>query len=125
MVSVNNFTSDFSIFWKAYPRKVAKGAAEKIWARLKHTPDLLPRMLSAIEKQKKTDQWRNPQYIPHPATWLNRKQWLDGEDESLEANVTVTQERFIEKRRELENLRERLWSQRHLSPQSTDLPTNT
>jgi hypothetical protein len=36
-------------------------------------------MLSAIAKQKNTDQWKkdNGQYIPAPATWLNQGRWQD------------------------------------------------
>jgi hypothetical protein len=38
-------------------------------------------MIDAIERAKTTEQWRSPQYIPHPATWLNRKGWEDEEAE--------------------------------------------
>ena len=36
-------------------------------------------MLSAIEAQKKSEQWTrdNGQFIPYPSTWLNRGQWDD------------------------------------------------
>ena len=36
-------------------------------------------MLEAIDRQKQTTAWRknNGQRIPHPATWLNNRQWED------------------------------------------------
>lgn len=73
---IPDFTEDFESFWKAYPKKVGKGAAEKAWQ--KHKPPL-DVVLEAIEKQKDSDQWSkdNGQFIPHPTTWLNGKRWED------------------------------------------------
>lgn len=69
----------FDAFWNAYPKKVGKGAAEKIFKKLKPSGDLLQKMLDAIEVQKQSDQWKrdNGQYIPNPATWLNQTRWED------------------------------------------------
>lgn len=67
----------FDIFWKAYPRKVSPAAAKKSFAKLKVDDRLLEKMLKAIEQQKKTDQWKDPKYIPHPSTWLNNERWED------------------------------------------------
>lgn len=69
----------FNEFWTAYPRKVSKPAARKAFDKVKPDDELLKTMLTAIEKQKLSDQWTkdNGQYIPHPATWLNNQRWLD------------------------------------------------
>ena len=69
----------FDAFWKAYPKKVGKGAAEKSFKKIKPSGDLLQKMLDAIEVQKQSDQWKrdNGQYIPNPATWLNQTRWED------------------------------------------------
>ena len=74
------YSAEFESFWKDYPKKVGKGAAEKSW--LKNNPPL-DVVLSAIEIQKNTEQWskENGQYIPHPATWLNGKRWEDEVEE--------------------------------------------
>ncbi len=71
--------SDFDLFWKSYPRKVGKGNARKIWARLKPDAELLQQILSKVEACKSTPQWQsdNGQYIPYPATWLNQCRWED------------------------------------------------
>lgn len=69
----------FEVFWTAYPRKVGKGAARKRFdTAIKKTT--LEVMLSAIEAQKKSDQWTKDggQFIPHPSTWLNQERWSDG-----------------------------------------------
>ena len=34
-------------------------------------------MIEAVEEQKKSKQWSDPQYIPHPYTWLNQGRWED------------------------------------------------
>jgi len=72
-------SNGFDEFWKNYPRKIGKQAAFKAWKRLKFPQSLLPIILSAIEKQKTSTQWKrdNGQFIPHPTTWLNQGRWDD------------------------------------------------
>lgn len=69
----------FDEFWTAYPRKVSKPAARKAFDKVKPDDELLKTMLTAIAKQKLSDQWTKDggQFIPHPATWLNNQRWLD------------------------------------------------
>lgn len=67
----------FDAFWSAYPRKTNKGFAKQIFQKLSVDQALLDKMIAAIGQQKKTDQWKNPQYIPHPSTWLNGERWED------------------------------------------------
>lgn len=69
----------FERFWTAYPRKVSKPAARKAFDKIKPDDDLLQVMLTAIEKQRHSDQWTKDggQFIPHPATWLNNQRWND------------------------------------------------
>ena len=68
----------FAEFWKAFPKKVAKGAAEKAWKKLK--PDLLT-VQQSIERDRASEQWQKDggKFIPYPATWLNQRRWEDGE----------------------------------------------
>ena len=67
---------DFDLFWEAYPRKEGKQKAETAFAKVTEPVQVL---LDAIEAQKKSAQWTKDggQFIPHPATWLNGKRWLD------------------------------------------------
>ena len=66
----------FDEFWKAYPKKVNKKEAQDKYNKIEIP---LPVLLSAIEKQKRSDQWLKDggQYIPYPSTWLNQERWND------------------------------------------------
>lgn len=75
-------TSEYFIkFWKEYPRKDSRLSAEKAFAKIKATDEILTQMLKKIETQKQSKQWSDKQFIPYPATWLNQKRWEDEEDE--------------------------------------------
>jgi hypothetical protein len=67
----------FDDFWKAYPKKQNKKEAQSAWNKAK-LPSL-EIIISAIEKQKTSDQWleQNGKFIPHPSTWINRERWND------------------------------------------------
>lgn len=68
----------FEAFWKTYPNKKAKENARKAFAKLKPGNDTLCMLQQAVEFQKRTI-WKDkdPQYIPHAATWINGKRWED------------------------------------------------
>lgn len=68
----------FDEFWKAYPKKVGRGDAEKAWSK-KECTKLIPQILVSIRDLKISEDWTKEggQYIPHPATWLNREGWHD------------------------------------------------
>ena len=68
----------FDHFWKAYPKKLAKGAARKTWDRQKLNPKV-EEIVAAVEAQKKTSNWtrESGRFIPNPATWLNDHRWED------------------------------------------------
>jgi hypothetical protein len=74
----------FDEFWKAYPKKVGKEAARKVWMKVKPDKALFIKMLEAVETAKKSKQWQkdNGQYIPNPSTWLNQGRWDDELDTS-------------------------------------------
>ena len=71
--------ANFDIFWAACPRKVGKGAAERAWKKLKPDETLAMQIVKAMSEQRSCEQWTRDggKFIPHPATWLNRKGWLD------------------------------------------------
>lgn len=70
----------FTEFWQHYPRKTAKGAAERAWpkalAEVGGDPDEIIWALKA--RLHLFDRRESGRFIPHPATWLNGKCWLDG-----------------------------------------------
>lgn len=67
----------FAKFWKAYPKKVGRETAKRAFIKLKPKDTDLDKWIGAINQQKQSRQWRDPQYIPYPATWLNQKRWED------------------------------------------------
>lgn len=67
----------FDRFYQAYPRKRSRGVAEKAFSKLNPDDDLLETMLSALERQKRSPLFADPQFIPYPGVWLNSKRWLD------------------------------------------------
>jgi hypothetical protein len=75
----------FPVFWEHYPLKVKKPKALTVFQKLKPDRALLNCMLEAIERQKQSRAWRkdNGQFIPHPATWLNNRQWEDSVQPNL------------------------------------------
>jgi hypothetical protein len=68
----------FLAFWQAYPRKVGKDAAAKAFANAMGRiteDDPLAVILAGIERA--LPGWTDPQFIPHPSTWLNAGCWDD------------------------------------------------
>jgi hypothetical protein len=68
--------TEFTEFWSAYPRKVGKGAAERVWQ--KERPPLAA-VLTALAWQRYDPEWLKDrgQFIPHPATYLKAHRWED------------------------------------------------
>jgi hypothetical protein len=69
----------FDVFWSAYPRKVSKGDARKVWKQIQPSSELLTKMLSALGRAKTCSGWIKDggQYIPYPASWLRAEGWED------------------------------------------------
>ena len=78
---ITKYNSDilFEIFYKEYPKKVGKENARKAFKKLDFNETLLNTMILAIKAQRGSEQWikNDGEFIPHPATWLNGKRWLD------------------------------------------------
>ena len=74
----------FDRFWAAYPKKKAKADALRAWKGIGPDEALLGRMLAAIERQARSEQWVKDDgaFIPFPATWLRGSRWEDEPDRS-------------------------------------------
>lgn len=66
--------SDFEQFWQAYPRRVARLAAEKAFMKARKRATL-QELLDGIARYKAG----KPDYADYcyPATWLNAGRWMD------------------------------------------------
>lgn len=67
----------FEAFWRSYPRKVARPRAYKAFVSAL-------RRVSPAEMGAGLKRWKaywaerdEPQFIPHPTTWLNQDRWND------------------------------------------------
>lgn len=67
----------FEQFWSAYPRKVAKGYARKIFARLNAEDQFAAIQAIPIHVRYWKLSGRSWDYLPHAATWLNGECWAD------------------------------------------------
>ncbi|MGB4899084.1 MAG: helix-turn-helix domain-containing protein, partial [Ignavibacteria bacterium] len=76
----------FAEFWKTYPKKVGKDAAEKAWNRKVKTPETIRAILEAVKTQAQSDAWKKEggQFVPNPATWLNAGRWKDEDQQGAQ-----------------------------------------
>lgn len=66
----------FSAFWTRWPRKVAKLEAQKAWDQVV-TPEDEEAIHAALDWQVPILERRDPERIPHAATWLRGRRWDD------------------------------------------------
>jgi|TARA_B100000315_G_scaffold225579_1_gene231947 hypothetical protein len=81
-------SKSFEQFWKKYPRKVGKVKSLEAWNKINPDGVLIKTIMVSVEKHRKSKGWQDPQYIPHPSTWLNQQRW---DDEILEKKEVVDQ----------------------------------
>ena len=65
----------FENFWTSYPRKTGKGGARKAFLKAikTHEPEKIIQGAKQFASTNKSD----PEFTPHPATWLNQERWAD------------------------------------------------
>jgi hypothetical protein len=67
---------EFDQFWISYPRKVGKEAARKAFTKAM-TKTSTAKIMSGVEDLRLRVAGKDPQFTPHPATWLNDGRWDD------------------------------------------------
>jgi hypothetical protein len=80
-----DWTESFEVdFWPAYKRPVGKGAALFSWLRIgaavtsqPEETELFNRIMDGLERWNETHKNDEPEFIPHPTTWLNQRRWED------------------------------------------------
>lgn len=70
----------FAAFWSAYPRKVGKGAARTAFVKALRKASVETILAGLARAEWSAD----PQYIPHPSTWLNAERWDDAPTERVD-----------------------------------------
>lgn len=66
----------FDDFWVVYPRRIGKQAAIKFWNQSVKKTDPVA-IIDGAKRFAVECKGKEPQYIPHPATWLNHGRWDD------------------------------------------------
>lgn len=91
--SESNAHARFAEWWDKYPRKVDKQDAVKAWDKLKLTDDLFTAIMDGLEKWSRYWNERNePDFIPHPATWINKKRWESEPPKGKKQNAALKYE---------------------------------
>jgi hypothetical protein len=99
--SNNAGEAEWERFWLAYPRKVGKDAARKAWkSALKRAS--VTEILDGLERLLPSLKAREPQYVPHPSTWLNAGSWTDEPDAPSSTRPGQQQRPKIDPQREWE-----------------------
>lgn len=67
----------FARFWAAYPRGDDKQSAIREWDNLKPDHALMMCMSAALDRAKRSDEWRRGIGIPYACRWLSKRRWED------------------------------------------------
>ena len=67
----------FCEFWGCYPKEVGEDKAKRAFDRLRPDKAVVAKMVTAIAWQGESEEWEKGagEFIPQPATWLNRALW--------------------------------------------------
>jgi hypothetical protein len=82
-----DISEDFLKFWNIYPRKESKADAVKAFKKIK--PSEVEKILWHVPV---FCQGKEPQFIPHPASYLNKRRW---EDEQIQNVKPLINRRII------------------------------
>lgn len=85
-----SITEEFEKIWGHYPRKVGKGAARKVWARVRRDKtftDIAEPLALWIEAQRGTEM----RFIPHFSTWLGQERWTDEPSHAAIRSATTSE----------------------------------
>ncbi len=88
----------FDEFWSFYPRKAAKQAAKKAWAKTVKSVD--PNILIEGAKRYSADPNRADEFTAHASTWINDGRW---EDDPLPSSSNSGTKTYVEAAEMLNN----------------------
>lgn len=78
----------FEEFWGKCPKRKAKAVADKAFSAACRDvdPDIL---IAGMAKFAASQAGKDPEFIAHPATWLNQKRWLDEDSAPQSTGATI------------------------------------
>ncbi len=86
-------SSRFGEFWEAYPKKMRRASAERVWEELSPDDELTEVILSAVKAQAGSADWQREggRYIPNAAHWLEERRWEDEVTKKDEGSFSTDQ----------------------------------
>lgn len=86
--------ADFDAFWSAYPRKVAKQHARRVFVSLMRRRDhpSVADLVAAVTAYSTT--FSDIRYCAHPATWLRQERWTDHDTATAPATRVEVEQRI-------------------------------
>jgi hypothetical protein len=84
---------DFESFWLKYPRKREKHNARKVWTKYYSDGAFTLGQITELLHNHINGEWegREMRYIPHAASWLNKRPWEDQESTRSGLNYQLIQ----------------------------------
>ena len=70
-----DFPVSFDTFWLLYPRHIAKKYARQCFERLSSAQQM--DAIAGIAAWRPHYLKKDPEYLPHPSSWLNGERWED------------------------------------------------
>lgn len=86
----------FDRFYAEYPRKIDPTRARAAWIKIPFLEQHADEVMVGLARWAISEQWRDEQFIPHPATFLNNHRW---KVEPPKENQNGQRESFDERRR--------------------------
>jgi len=86
----------FEEFWSIYPRRVAKQAAIRMYAKaIKKTAPA--NVIAATKRYANERMGKDASFTKHPATWLNGERWEDYQHDTfmMEPRIDATSVRIL------------------------------
>lgn len=92
---IEGWPNDFrEQFWNAYPRRIGKKEAIRALERVRRQREVtFAQVMAAIGRIETKD----PQFVPYPATWINRGSYLDGDLTSTGPPLTEAAREILRK----------------------------
>ena len=74
---IYKYSTNFERFWNEYPkeRRIDKQRTYAAWCKYEPDDTLTDSIIQSLRVWKECEQWKDPYYIPHSATFLNNKRW--------------------------------------------------
>lgn len=86
---ISEYEKLFMEFWELYPKKVDKKGSFRAFKNIPHLKKVFPNIISALEIQKKSQQWKeqNGRFVPNPTTYIHQERWNTVNDADRKNNV--------------------------------------